>query len=201
MTIQGSEDLAKLAGYLVADCKILQKEYQDALTHYENIISDPPTEEDYIYAVIDAGRVQYLMEQEENNAPVSFKYTNLIPFTRQAYKENRRLLLDGIKGEEISEDLNENIPSEFNLSVDDLSVYPNPVINKATIVLNVDTHSNVIIELLDISGKLIQQANCQTNSAGKLQYELTTEGVENGVYFIKASFCNQQRMNKIIVAK
>jgi tetratricopeptide (TPR) repeat protein len=200
-TIQQSEGLSKLAGYIVADCKIIQKEYQDALSHYEDIISNPPTEEDYIYAVIDAGRVQYLMEQEGGKASVSFKYAKLIPPTKNEYKENRRVLLEGIKGEEVSEDVDKPAISELVFSDENIRVYPNPAKNQATIEMNLGKQSNVTIELLDISGKLIKQARCQTNSTGKLQYKLSTAGLDNGVYFIKSSSNNSHRMDKIIVVK
>jgi subtilisin family serine protease len=200
-TILASEELAKLAGYLVADTRIIQKEFPDALSHYEEIIGNPPTQEDYIYASIDAGRVQYLMEKEGGKSAVNFKYANLIPPTKQEYKKNRRILLDEIKGDPIPESFEKQTDSDFLSLNSNLKIYPNPVLDIATIELNVGIQTNVIIEIIDISGKLIKQVNCQTTSTGKLKHAISTKGMNNGVYFIKALFNNGQSMSKIVVAK
>jgi hypothetical protein len=200
-TIQASEKLAKLAGYLVADTRIIQKEFQDALSHYEEIIGNPPTQEDYIYASIDAGRVQYLMEKEGGKSAVNFKYADLIPPTKQAYIKNRRILLDEIKGDPIPESFEKQTDSDLLSLNSNLKIYPNPVLDNATIELNVGIQTNVIVEIIDISGKLIKQVNCQTTSTGKLKHAISTKGMNNGVYFIKASFNNGQSMSKIVVAK
>ncbi|ALO15947.1 hypothetical protein L21SP5_02315 [Salinivirga cyanobacteriivorans] len=185
--IQQDEELKKLAGYLTADCRVYMENYQAALSFYEDIIADPPTPEDSIYAVIDAGKVSYMMEENGKAASASFKFQEMIPKTFELYTRNRKKLLDEIGGmpndaEEIVQQPNE---TNSDLPTGEVDIYPNPVQNTLNITCNFHQAGTVAVKIYNSAGKLIRALHHEMSNSVQYQETVNMEDLPDGIYFIK----------------
>jgi autotransporter-associated beta strand protein len=79
-----------------------------------------------------------------------------------------------------------------------LKVYPQPATTSAIVELNADRVGKVELTLLDVSGRIVRQ---QTNEMidGINQIHLDTEGVAEGLYFLKANQNGNQQTVKFII--
>jgi hypothetical protein len=192
--IQQNEELKKLAIYLTADCHIKERDYQSALTIYEGIIANPPTMEDSIYAQIDAGRVQYLMEQEGNKAPVTFKYQHMIPKTHAAFTKNRKQLLDMLqsgKTESETAGTTETLNAEEALT-DAVNIYPNPVSNELNVELTSKTHGTATLTIYSTTGQEIYTTREELKKEENNTYQINTTEFEQGIYVLQISINGTQ---------
>ncbi len=74
------------------------------------------------------------------------------------------------------------------LAENDLSLYPNPVIDKLTVRYYVETAGPVLIELFDNTGKKIKSLQNNYMEQGNYSFEINTKdaGLPTGMYFIRA---------------
>ena len=79
-----------------------------------------------------------------------------------------------------------------------MSVFPNPLNEKATVHLNVSNENfdEAKVKLFDLSGKAVQQF-----SSADLQFSIERNGLETGVYILEAKTRNQVLREKIIIKK
>lgn len=77
-----------------------------------------------------------------------------------------------------------------------LSTYPNPMLDQATIAFTILNKENVKIELIDLSGKRVQLITDQSFEKGKHQIKLTN--VTSGMYLVKVLVGSKVYMDKII---
>ena len=90
-------------------------------------------------------------------------------------------------------DCSQTLETEENIeSALDISVYPNPFTDKATVTLPFE--SDVQLELSDALGRKIFSENVTGSS-----YELNRKNLSNGIYFLKIENNNQQIIKKIII--
>ncbi len=185
--IQDNLELAKLAGYLKADCEVLKERYQEALDFYAGIIENPPTPEDETYAIIDAGYVQYLMD--DNKAQGTFKYAELIPKTRQAYAVKRKQLLDALGGQvlqadQLEETENETIADQGGFAKE-LRIYPNPTSGKVNIEFITKESGNKVIEIVNTSGQCVYSHAITEQTESKINHSLSTTNMASGIYYVQ----------------
>lgn len=76
-----------------------------------------------------------------------------------------------------------------------LSVFPNPVKNSATIVYSLNQTENVSIEVFNILGERVKTTNSEKQTLGKHSVQIDLETFNNGVYFIKL---NSSSISKIV---
>ena len=81
-----------------------------------------------------------------------------------------------------------------------LNVYPNPAFDQVNIDYSIETSSNVIIQLYDITGKLISEQNLGNMKNGKhtIQFSKSNLNVGSGVYFYTVQINNNSTSGKII---
>lgn len=78
------------------------------------------------------------------------------------------------------------------------SVYPNPASTHAIVEVNLPSAADVAIRLLDMSGKEVSSRNFGSlESSSAIQ--LTTEGLQSGVYLVEVSVNNQRMTKRLIV--
>jgi len=65
-----------------------------------------------------------------------------------------------------------------------LGVFPNPVVDEATVAYSLNSGSDVTISLYDMSGKLLNSERMQ-QAAGDHEYKLNSSSLPNGMYFVK----------------
>jgi len=84
-----------------------------------------------------------------------------------------------------------------------VSVYPNPVINKTTVTYNSHDQSRVIINLFDVSGRLISSIQPDLKSEGTYNEEIdfTNLDLSSGVYFLTISVDGTVTKEKIVYNK
>jgi hypothetical protein len=93
--------------------------------------------------------------------------------------------------EEIKKDI-----AKTSSIIENFKIYPNPTNSAITIELE-NFDKNTSYELVEITGKLLETGkfNSALNTINLSQYN-------NGIYFLKTNFSNQQtRISKIIVSK
>ncbi|MCP4551978.1 MAG: T9SS type A sorting domain-containing protein [Bacteroidetes bacterium] len=110
-----------------------------------------------------------------------------------------------LKSAETSSDSIENQIIAENRNIDifesspNITIYPNPVRNIATISYYVNTNCKVSIEVFDINGKKVETILKSIQDKGKYLTQLNTNRYRSGIYFCKLSFNGQSYSNKIIV--
>ncbi len=198
--IINNDQLKKLAGYLKNKCEIKQKNYAVALQFYEDIIEDPETPEDSIYAAIDAGHLYYLMEEEENKAACIWKIPEMKPETMEDYISNREFLLSMLKGKN-SEDNN-----NFNLSGSvDYILYqnsPNPFTDNTEIKFIIKKDAGVSIKLMNSVGKNINSYVNRDLEKGRHSVFISVKDMVNGIYYYTLEINGELvDMKKMVIIK
>ncbi|MCK9205029.1 MAG: T9SS type A sorting domain-containing protein [Bacteroidales bacterium] len=81
-----------------------------------------------------------------------------------------------------------------------LSVFPNPVKDKAVIQFFLDKSSDVIIEIIDITGKSVYMEKKSNYIQGWQTVEISGINANNGLYFLKLETQNGIAVQKIIIS-
>lgn len=69
----------------------------------------------------------------------------------------------------------------------ELSVYPNPSNENVFLEFKSATANSVILDITDVTGKLIQRNDLVSSGNFIRLYEIKTAGFANGVYFLKVN--------------
>jgi hypothetical protein len=81
------------------------------------------------------------------------------------------------------------------------AVYPNPAKDNVTIQLNNNNNNeNVLIEIFDITGKVVYSTT-ETATVKSFVYAINTESLINGLYFVKVKSGNTASVKKLIINK
>jgi len=80
-------------------------------------------------------------------------------------------------------------------TMNNLSVYPNPVCGNSLISFSLDKPGNINIELLDIVGNQISVIIDKNYSAGNYKVEFNSYNLNSGIYFLKFTNTNKEQSN------
>src|SRR5699024_3284155 len=83
----------------------------------------------------------------------------------------------------------------------DVSVYPNPVSNLATVKIDMKDNAETSIIVYNMLGKEVMNKGEKTLSGGSHNYQLDFSNMESGIYFIKVGIGNKIITKKISVVK
>lgn len=110
---------------------------------------------------------------------------------------------DHYLGLSMNPDLPDNPVSTAELSngAYTLSNSPNPATNNTTINYSIANANNIIIEVVDITGKVITTINEGARAAGHYSVELNTANLTNGVYFYTLTAGQNKLTNKMVITK
>ena len=75
----------------------------------------------------------------------------------------------------------------------DISVYPNPVGNELSIRFNVEKPGDYLLEIQDVTGRLISQEQHKSINPGDIVI-LNTSTYTNGIYFLKVLTPDRQQV-------
>lgn len=75
-------------------------------------------------------------------------------------------------------------------------VYPNPAIQKLTIINNVEPFKNAVVSIYDLQGQLIFKVNLM-----KSQSDIDLSKLNNGPYLLEISGDNNQKLFSRIIVK
>ena len=183
--IQGDTSLSKLSDFLVNFCEIKLENYPTAIAWFENVIQNPESIEDSIFAIIDLGYTYFLMENGGLKAAYAGALTEHIPVSRKQFEEKRDYLLSLLPGDQMNETMKEGInslkPGELLQNV------PNPFGNSTQIWYKLENESYVDISIYNYSGQKVKTINEGIKSTGSHYMLFNANGLESGVYFYTIS--------------
>jgi len=178
-----NEDMVSLSEFYANYCDIKLANYPQAITHYETIILDPPSESDSVFAVIDAGYVYLLME--DRDVHYIGRIPELKPNSREEFEEKRDELLDGLFGipdDEFEYQIPDNIVLHTN--------YPNPFNPTTSFSFSIPNESKVDLSVYNIKGQKVKTLVNEEKEKGF--HKLVWDGKDNsgkevssGVYLYK----------------
>ena len=84
-----------------------------------------------------------------------------------------------------------------------VSIYPNPANETATVSYNLVKKGNVKIELMDVLGKKIMEANKMNQMEGEYTFQISKQDLNllNGIYFVKFSIDNTSVTKKLVISE
>ncbi len=83
-----------------------------------------------------------------------------------------------------------------------LQLYPNPTNGNVNIAFNTGKDEEVSLQVMDISGRLIQTENIGKVQAGDVNYTFNTQSLNSGVYLVNINGTSGvRRVSKLIVTK
>lgn len=181
--MQYNDELSSLAEFLITCCNVKLEEFEPAINWFEEIIQNPPTIVDSVFAVIDAGYTYLVMGNSRSSC--SGKISGLIPKSKKQFAVKRDELIDLLFGD--SEPVNE-IPQIFELKL--YPNYPNPFNPETMISFSIPEECKVGLDIYNIKGQKVKKLlDCKLekglhkviwNSADE-----TGKHVASGVYFYK----------------
>lgn len=199
-TIQNQPELKKLSDYLVNFCAIKLENYPTAITWFEDIILQPETVEDSIFAMIDLGYTYLLMENDSLKSFPYGKMPELKPDSRAQFELKREFLLNLLfrtKEDTISFEHDKHLNTSNRL----LQNYPNPFVENTQIWYKTEENSTVDILISDLTGKKIRTIKEGTKEKGMLCIDLQLKGISPGTYFytliINGRICDTKKMTKL----
>ncbi len=89
--------------------------------------------------------------------------------------------------------------NDINTALNNVSVYPNPTNNLVNVKIVSNENSTVAIELVDALGKLVQNTKNHDVMIGENLFEMNTQELNDGVYFISILSGNNSSKIKLIV--
>jgi uncharacterized repeat protein (TIGR01451 family) len=79
-----------------------------------------------------------------------------------------------------------------------VSIYPNPTQNLATIEVNLDKASNISYTLFNIQGKLVRQEDLSNKAIGLVKHEINLDGIHPGIYILNISINGKETSLKVV---
>nr|MBC8527538.1 T9SS type A sorting domain-containing protein [Candidatus Cloacimonadota bacterium] len=157
-----TDRIRKLADYLANYCNIKMGDYPAAIEWFEEIIEDPPSYSDSLYAVIDIGYTYLLMEAVEKYRNYTGKFPELKPSSREEYLQTREYLISLLLEKESDEDIHQMIPAKVELSQN----YPNPFNKITAIEYGLPQRGRVKLSIYNIRGQLVKTLVEEETSSG-----------------------------------
>jgi hypothetical protein len=88
--------------------------------------------------------------------------------------------------------------TEFITSV---NVYPNPMTNNGIVEFELNDRSDVLVNIFDLNGRLLQTMNYQDMASGLQKVEIDASRLASGTYFVSFETANQRDVAKFVVNK
>jgi len=185
-------NLFNTADFLATRCLVKERDWQPAVDWYEERITNPPSYQDSVFAVIDLGDIHLMMESDTMNGGKSAHYChyslpNIKPKSRMQYEENKTSLLATLP--QIKNPKNDkNTPSNDKyIPLNDKKgslgeCVPNPTNGNATISYEIFTGGVVEIQLFNSIGQMVKSLPQGKLSNGNYKATISVVGMPVGVY-------------------
>jgi hypothetical protein len=179
-SIQSDSSLNHLAEFLSNRCDITLENWPDAVDWLENIIENPPSFEDSIFAIIDIGYVYYLVENSGLKSSFPNNAFQYIPSNKTEYYLNRDYLISLLPHlvDAESDEKKTTVGRETMI----LS-YPNPCNQRSNIRFHLSTEGVVTILLSSITGQQVQKHDEGNLVVGDHSVELFVGSLDSGIYY------------------
>jgi len=183
--IVNNPELAKLADFLANFCEIKLENWPTAIAWFENVIQNPESIEDSIFAIVDLGYTYFLMENSGYKSAYSGNLIQHKPESKEQFIENRNYLLSLIPGDQLSETMKEILTELQEGEL--LQNVPNPFKGSTQIWYKLENESNIQLNIYNYTGQLISSINDGKNPVGSHYIEFDASGLKNGMYFYSIS--------------
>ena len=140
----------------------------------------------YVYLIDEVGDTTSIGYPSISNNAVVYVAT----FGRGLYKCE-----DFVQNE--SESIEENTSLVNNTL--EMNIYPNPVVNNATINFNVEETSAVSYQIYDLAGRMVQNATLGNYGQGSHTVNFNVNGLSTGTYIIRVQAGTISNTSKILV--
>jgi len=81
-----------------------------------------------------------------------------------------------------------------------LTVYPNPAISTATIVLNLSNTADVNVVIIDMSGRIVKSVFAGKKT-GAQSFEVNVEDMNSGLYFVVVNTGSVKQTARLSIVK
>lgn len=180
-SIQNNIRLKKLAHFLSNRCNTKLEDWQLVIDHYEDIIENPETPADSIFAIIDLGYTYLLMEASGNKSYYQGKMTEYIPGSKTQFVDQKTYLLSLLPfTKESGDDINsESVPRTGELQQN----IPNPFRNITSIPFKTFVDGSVTISVYNHTGGEVISQELGYISAGENIIQIELKDLPSGIYF------------------
>jgi hypothetical protein len=179
--IINNQELAKLADFLANFCEIKLENWPTAIAWFEDVIQNPESFEDSIFAIIDMGYTYWLMENGGLKSTYMGRMGQYKFSSREEFEANRDYLLSLLPGDQMSETIKHGINALKEGEL--LQNVPNPFNGTTKIWFKLAEESNVSLTVHDYTGKVISQINPGLSSSGSHYVEFSSANIPSGIYF------------------
>jgi hypothetical protein len=94
------------------------------------------------------------------------------------------------------EDQVNSTPSDV---IRDLTIFPNPSVNNASVIVNLKERSQVMIAMYDLNGRFVREISNGFLSAGERQVQFDVADLPNGTYILQLTAGNDVQVGRFIV--
>jgi len=197
-----NDERIKLSAYLANYCSIKLENYPSVINFFEDIIEDPDTELDSIYAVIDAGYTYLLMEDGGVKSTYVGRMSELKPKSLEEFEATRDSLLAKLLGLPDTDEDETIIENIFYLGHN----YPNPLSSSTTISFTLPLYTQKAeLKIYNIKGQLVRELDINTKTViGSISWDgLDSYGkkVGSGIYFYKLTADKKEIVKKMVLMR
>jgi len=197
-----NDERIKLSAYLANYCSIKLENYPSVINFFEDIIEDPDTELDSIYAVIDAGYTYLLMEDGGVKSTYVGRMSELKPKSLEEFEATRDSLLAKLLGLPDTDEDETIIENIFYLGHN----YPNPLSSSTTISFTLPLYTQKAeLKIYNIKGQLVRELDINTKTViGSISWDgLDSYGkkVGSGIYFYKLTADKKETIKKMVIIR
>lgn len=193
--IQNDSMLKETATYMIALSEREAQNYDTAIVRFEEIILNPPSFEDSIFAIIDLAYTYQQIPDTSLRSTVGTLSQYKFPFYEQFIisREYHLGLLHGINtaGNGIE------VPAENEISNKDIIAYPNPFISSVTFSYTLEKPSTISLEIFNSQGQLVQ-SNILEQAEGQNEVLWNAETLPPGIYYFKIQAGDKLSSGKLI---
>jgi hypothetical protein len=196
--IQNNLTLLKQAVFFANQCEIKLQNWPAAISWFEDVIQNPDSFEDSLFAIIDLGYTYLLMADSGYKSTYTGRLPEYIPVTRDQFSKNRDYLLSLIPNDRSNSIIQENLSLLKYGEL--LQNVPNPFSGSTQIWFKIEEKSFVMIHVFDYTGKRIKTFNRGMLEKGthSANFSANDAGSATGLYFysleINGHFTDSKKM-------
>jgi hypothetical protein len=179
--IQNNEELAKLADFLANFCEIKLENWPTAIAWFENVVENPESMEDSIFAIIDMGYTYWLIENGGLKSTYMGRMGQYKFSTREEFEANRDFLLSLLPGDQLSETMKQSLSTLKSGQL--LQNVPNPFNGTTQIWFKLAEESSVTVTVYDYTGKEVSIIKPGLLETGNHTVEFNSSNLSSGIYF------------------
>ncbi|MCF7859834.1 MAG: T9SS type A sorting domain-containing protein [Candidatus Cloacimonetes bacterium] len=199
--ILNHEQLLKLSQNLANKCNEKLENYPDAIEWYENIIENPESLEDSIFAIIDLEHLYWQMGIDTTLRSATYvgRLGLFKPKSFKAFIDHKDELLTLLHGGQSNSSEDEEIEQfnhEITMNGELGQNFPNPFNGTTQISYHLMVESNVKLNIYNYNGQLIKSIEEGSKLKGTHVVLFDSNGLKSGIYFYSININGQTTDSK-----